>query len=136
MASAQKQEKRAKRAKAKSKEARTIRSRVSKYTTTETTELSSKTYKLFERMNVAETHSRVELLTLLIEESLQVSSEDPTGVQRILMSLYNTWKNGEGSRLPTDWWKDESFLEDYAIAAKNAGHDELVQAWLDVSEPL
>ncbi|MFW9088223.1 hypothetical protein ACOI7N_27260 [Pseudomonas sp. P2758] len=131
MASSQKQAKRAKRAKAKAKEARGIRNNVSKYGTVETTELSSKTYELFERMKAAESRSRTEMLTILIEDSLLIGSDDPTAVQRIFLSLYNTWKNGDSSKLPTGWWCEASFLEDYAQAARNAAREDLVEAWTD-----
>lgn len=82
-------------------------------------------------MSAAETHSRAEMLTVLIQDSLLVGSDDPSAVQRIFMSLYNTWKNGEESRLPAAWWREASFLDDYAQAAKNAGQEDLLDAWIN-----
>ncbi|WP_124373246.1 hypothetical protein [Pseudomonas chlororaphis] len=51
-------------------------------------------------------------------------------VQRILIGLYDSWKNGDDSRLPQGWWEEESFLADYAQAAQNAGEERLIEAWL------
>ncbi|WP_097303499.1 hypothetical protein [Pseudomonas chlororaphis] len=129
MASAQKQAKRAKRAKAKAKEARATRNNTPKYAMAETTELGPKAYELFEKMKAAESRSRAEMLTVLIQDSLSLGSDDPTAVQRILIGLYDSWKNGDDSRLPQGWWEEESFLADYAQAAQNAGEERLIEAW-------
>lgn len=135
MASEEKRAKRARRAKDKAKQARTTRAKAAQYGVPDSVELSPRTLDLFERMMAAECVSRIEMLSVLLMESELMDGSDPVAAQRIMLGLYHEWKHGGQTAVRMGWWAEESFLEDYALAAHKSGRSNLIESWKFGGEP-
>ena len=134
MGSTLKQAKRAKRAKTKAKQARAIRNNIPRKATVESIEFSQKALDLFKRMKDAEAGSRVEMLTILFNDSgmSQAGSlEDAVDMQIVFLKFYGA---RVGEDRPEDWMEDASFLEDYANAARIVGKEEFIDAFKDAHD--